>query len=268
MQSYHQVVLSTFGEDGVRERQDHPMDLLPRAIVTGAAARGTSPEAYRTELQAQVERTVPRLHPWVRMTGQSLAGALRDGRWKTQHEIQSSGGTYSPSNRRSLERSLFGYDEESTPHHERPVYGYLTDHADGESPSGPMRRDGASQYGGVAVRLKRQSVAHHTTWTGEDSFGHSLNGFVPSLYLRPSYRSLPAEEVATSGHDASSSRFEDLPGHVFGYVEAQYHGGLHPEHVAEVVFHQGHELPHAREELDRLGIPYRMARGMDRGRPT
>jgi hypothetical protein len=232
------------------------------AIVAGAFRRGLAPDAFRSRLTEAMSKRLSSVLPWVRTTPASLGRVLADDRFKTQHEVAHSRGAYSPLSRSNYEHGWFGYHPTDTPHEQRPVYGYLTEHPDGRVED-DLSPDHVRQYGSVAVRLKRDEMAPRTTWVAGDSLVNAMTAH-PSPLLKPELHSLSWRDLVISGsyrgHPPPPSELSHmLPGERGYYLEAQYHGGVRPEHVEEVVFHTPAPHRELKAELDRRGIPHRVA---------
>ena len=155
-----------------------------------------------------------------RATESRLRQALDDGRLKTQFETGTSSGVLDPEMRANFEAMDFDYPVD-LPGARRPVYGYV-------SPNGvrPAIEDVSltSSYGDIQLVL-RDSTRPRITVTAADSLDHRR-------HVRPS----PIDKIdwrSTLGHDVDYASEDYLDEH---YVEAQIHGGVTWDDVAEVVF--------------------------------
>lgn len=172
----------------------------------------------------------------VRMSADSLASVLADGRFKSQHESGKSGGVFYPERRKQHELDMFG------DHEVPPIYGYVNPAV---YSSKRAAGDSLWMYGDLDVEL-RASVIDRTTIT----FGDSLQRDSPPLPI-------PATEVATAGDDPLASAWANtmmtdkaIKGQTT-YVEAQVHNGLAATDIAAVIG----DVPDAlRSELEARGI--------------
>lgn len=136
---------------------------------------------------------------------------LADGRFKTQHETQTSGGMFSPGTRDAHEARMFGAEQT------RPIYGYVV-------PQRPehVYHNGQGQYGEVAVVLKPE-IRDRTTVT----WGDSLDTIDPPAPV-------PANHVQTATNErlaaASTTR-----GYRPSYIEAQIHDGVSVDDIDYIV---------------------------------
>jgi hypothetical protein len=190
----------------------------------------------------------------VRTTPAGLSGVLKAGRFKTQFETgrASKGATYYPEKRAQVENELFGYAWDLKKS-DRPVYGYvgLRDPRHAGYWSQPGRYDDRhtedllSAYGDVQVVLKPQ-VRERTTAAIGDTIDSSV---LPSPVDAPTWQSAMVRTGYTT--DYKSDEFAQR-----SYAEAQIHGGVKVDDIAEVFF-ANHPSDALRDLLKRLGIPWR-----------
>jgi hypothetical protein len=201
---------------------------------TLAQIRAESVDKLRTAIEGQ---------PVVirRATETRLRQALDDGRLKTQFETGTSSGVLDTQMRANFEAMDFGYDPVTFPAAQRPVYGYVSV----GGVRGASDLDGAvSGYGNIQIVL-RDSVRPRITVTAGDS-----------LDLRQTRRPSPIDRIdyrSTAGHD----RTYDERWLLNSYVEAQIHGGVTWDDVAEVVFVRQPE-PETVAALARRGVSWRI----------
>lgn len=150
----------------------------------------------------------------MRVPADIMLKILADGRFKNQHETGTSRGTLDNAYRLEAERNAFG-DNLSKPE-ELPVYGYVNTYDKGFRPS-------VSGYGNVRI-VFNENVKSRTTVTGQDSlepFAGKDGAATPML--NPSVASLDGDlETYRKG------------GLLYGYVEAQIHGGLTTKDIKHV----------------------------------
>lgn len=187
----------------------------------------------------------------------SLRDILERGRMRTQFETESSSGVYNPRIRAEFEESAFGYAHDLDPTL-RPVYGYMSRPGIDES-FWPVQ-----QYGDIRIVLKPE-VRERTSFTVSDSLGYYRT--LPSPVEKPSWVSYNFEDHAP-GRGSSGPRGATVP---FGdedwsrldfqrdvrYVEAQIHGGVSVDDIAEVIFVQQPQQATI-DALEAAGVPWRV----------
>jgi hypothetical protein len=166
-----------------------------------------------------------------------LSKIVNDGRFKTQFETGTSGGAKDIALRQKEEYRRFGLGRDA-PVEQRPIYGHL------ERPDIP--NNAVDQYGSVRVIL-RDEVRERTTYTNGDSLGGG-------------YFANPVNAPATDYIPTASRRWP--PDFGAGYLEAQVHGGVGVDDIAEVIFDTSARTyiePSKKllKQLDERGIPYR-----------
>lgn len=214
-----------------------------------------APGKTDAELQQDLARRAKRDfagHPVaMRLDPDGLLNVLTEGRVKTQFETGSSHGGFDPELRAQREQQFFGIDLDADPTI-RPVYGYL--HIGGDRPTG---RDGIDAYGEVQV-IFRQEVRDRTTAMVGDSLDQADKGR-PSPVSDPEWRSFtPADQDIDSEmlerleRDYASDEFREAL-----YVEAQIHGGVRVEDIAEIILARPPDAP-LLEALKARGVPWRV----------
>lgn len=245
----------------VQLRLDHDVDLDP-------FEDGFETDDYERMVTEEVLPVIPTMSAWIRLTADGLEDVLDDGRFKSQHEAGRSNGAYNPQRRDRFEEQKFGEYEAD---HQRPIYGYLDSedgylqHRDGRSVSvNDVGYDSARvqerlyQYGLVAVRLK-DHVKQRTTFTVGDSLDQEDNVH-PSWMTEPQVWSVDPYVVAPKEPDSPIVYIDD-PGTWPLYAEAQVHGAVRVEDIAEVVVPrrpaEGDAEADLFERLEALGVPVR-----------
>ena len=146
---------------------------------------------------------------------------LRDGRFKSQFETGTSGGTLDPSCRAEAEEFMFGYAK-NLPPAKRPIYCYFSDAEHGEINSFGKNPppNSTDQYGRVTIMFKKD-VENRATITGQDSLG-TYDENPPTPFHCPHFTSveLHSEFYLEDELDSSSVVSE------YEYTEAQIHDGL------------------------------------------
>jgi hypothetical protein len=175
------------------------------------------------------------------------------------HTIPNLKGGYQAARNR-VEAKTMGYAVKGTAPGDRPIYGYIG----GKDLNGASHADVAQAYGSIAVKLK-SDVKDRSTFTGCDSFksgiasemahqgtppppnaaslasmtrhGYDLDK-LPGHY--PSYMSSTAGQKSQLTDAAKAKNIDDLAPKLAPtgnhYVEAQVHGGVKPEDIAELHF--------------------------------
>lgn len=150
-----------------------------------------------------------KIHCWTRVGTYTLQSILRDGRFKTRFDgIASLAALDNLEERAQTEQRFYGYSPD-LPVEKRPIFGYLCGQSDGQATHGHLILD---EYGSAAIRFKDQ-IKERTTFCVGDSL---RNNITPIAYDEGK---LPVD-IDT----------------IVPYVEAQFHGGVTVEDIAEVVF--------------------------------
>lgn len=173
----------------------------------------------------------------LRIGPDALTKVLQSGRFKTQFETNSSGGTFDKSLRSSFERAIMGYHK-NTIGLMRPIYGMT-------APKGKFPEGDDSNYGRLYVVLKPY-VRKRTSVTRDDSLDARL---IPSSINSPRWYSVRPSDwqsIAKTGKLNSDSYF---------YNEIQVHNGLRASDIQEVRIQKGTRIPkQLREQLTQSGI--------------
>lgn len=186
-----------------------------------------------------IKRMIAISEPKSRVPDQKvLKMILNDGRFKSQHEINSSKGTLDPEYRKRAAKKMFGVDTGKALDSDYEIYGYLwkEDYADDI-----LFNDSAEGYGDVIVKFKKD-IMQRTTFTIDDSLGPVMNDMmVPSLAneITPSWRARShyTDQIkkmkAVADEEIHKKILDELG---VRYIEAQYHGGVSIDDIEEVVY--------------------------------
>jgi len=156
-----------------------------------------------------------------RISNDALEQVMKDGRFKTQFETGTSRGSLNNELRADAENKMFGYPTDLDPAL-RPYYGYL------EQPGAASVTSSASQYGETVIRFN-EVVARRSTFMLDDSLGPGLRSKALAVPIdNPSILAAPDPMQAI--------RSTDLQRISRAYPEAQIHGGVSLDDVAEVTF--------------------------------
>lgn len=277
---------------------------LATLVGSRARRLGMSVEAMKKAMTQAAVRAMARAVPWTAIHDESLLALLEgDGTFKNQSLTGSSGGMLNPQGRESFEEFMWDFGDIGRKREmrssgsetykslltleealQRPKYGYLCDADDrwgfgtGYDPTNVYNRSGAEGYGNIRVRFK-DHVRERTTFTPNDSLrtsiekrprGDSIGRFgkfvpnvcdyVPAPVNAPDWRAVAAS-FPVGKKPKEVSRIYDF--HT-PYVEAQFHGNLTIDDVAEVVIgktvRNKEHLAAITKKLDEKGIPWRRER--------
>jgi hypothetical protein len=221
-----------------------------------AASYGLTPEEYETAVNAHLKELLEGLEPWKRVHQRDLLSALQDNKFKNQFETGASDGLYDPDRRRDVEGALWGIPDDAGTD-DRPKYGYLHSHPDGFFPGVD---DDMSQYGGALVRFK-SSLLDRATFTGGDTLDETNAGrwrtIAPARPKDARWTSL-SDKIGDPLEIRSGAELVEVAEEFAWYVEAQYHGLVTLDDVAEVVFRSRLPLSELEHALRAAGVGYRL----------
>jgi len=187
-----------------------------------------TPQNIKSKVDLATKKWAKNSNSFIRVKKDVLSKILEDGRFKSQHETQTSGGSLAPQARKKAEGDMFSYPESLKPE-KRPIYGYATQNKFGFSQDneGNINKNPAvDMYGKIRVKLK-DSTRKRTTVTFGDSLGAS--SYIPTPLENPTHESQPMG--ADWGVDKAMS---DNPG--TSYVELQVHDGVSIDDISHVYF--------------------------------
>lgn len=217
------------------------------------------PDRTAADLQAEMQRRSE--ETWagkpiaVRVTPASLKKILAEGRFKTQFETGKSSALLDTKRRADVEARWFGIDPVNGDPKTRPIYGYVD--VEGERPTADFGY--LNQYGEVKVVLK-DNVRDRTTAMWGDSLNQDQFGW-PEPIDSPTWKSYAAihSSGGATGILDQLDRSTTSPTWLeHNFVEAQIHGGVTSDDIAEVVL--GKKPPAALQKaLDDAGISWRVS---------
>lgn len=161
-------------DDLVKINPDYPTGSLDAGSYEERQVRKATISQWREKIEARMrqEMNSDAVRVAVRADVFTAEKIIEDGRFKSQHETNSSRGMLSPGTRRIAELDMFSYPND-LPAEERPIYGYL---------DGLTQEYGAvSSYGEVKFVMKPE-VKERTTFTSTDSLNSNL---VPAAVTAP-----------------------------------------------------------------------------------
>lgn len=196
-----------------------------------------------------------------------LIEILEDGRFKSQFESGDSMGLFDKGTRARVEERLFGYRDApisrripGTPDSSRPIYGYVAQEG--------TYVDGVESYGDIRVTIKSTSRRKTTVTMGDSLTGGGntmgasaiddldYSSFSPVGIQRHSYTDPNSTISVSRFHGGLVDEVVTAPGG-YGYVEAQYHGGLNVSDIEFVWF-----VDEPQEDtialMDKLGIDWKI----------
>ena len=241
---------------------------MGQIAITGLLTRreNVDPESLKyadKQLQASLDKSTPS----IQMSSDALEQILNQDRFSTLEELGSTVASFTTGVndnhedwyrgvRLMAENLWFNYDNNTNPA-ERPVYGYMR-------PNNATKAtdDAFKVYGDIRVELNRD-VLNRTTL----SIGDSLNNTdtaTPFNYGAsmastgfPQYKAIDQNDYYDDGSNGNYFSSKDFQSE-FGYIEAQFHGGLDTADIAKVY------LPKADENLqamlDDAGVAWKVGR--------
>lgn len=181
-----------------------------------ARTYGVSVDEIEQRLLEETHRFVDGQVPRVRTNEGAALAILRDGKIKTQFEVEASGGAFTRKARAAAEELGLGYPQDSDPT-KRPVYGYYD-----------TVQHGARMYGQVEF-VTKPTVIRRTTITLGDSLyqmqGRRQVGVPVNAIGKECFGDAYAANALYRG-DMSET-----------YIEAQIHNGLTLDDIEEVILH-------------------------------
>lgn len=220
-----------------------------------ADAEAISVEAYLAKIDAHVKHLLKDAGLWMRCRPLAFSQILACGRFKSQFETHTSGGSLTPTGRADCEQALFSYPDDLDPK-KRPVYGYMTASPDGIL-GGLDYNDKVGQYGKIAVHFKRDLVVRKATFTFDDSLGEASLRHGKSISIVATPCAAPSHRAINLYRLADALSLDSLDD-IYPYPEVQYHKGLRVKHIEEVVFFTHYDITTAlTDAITAHGIPYR-----------
>jgi len=210
-------------------------------------------DALKAREDAHIVALVTPGELWTRTSSKGLQGILTDGRFKSAFETNKTGAAIGANkikltnyleSRAEQEEQMFGYDQK-TKSEDRPIYGYLSDGANGE-------QNFASAYGDVAIRFKPE-VRAKSTFTLGDSLDEGGSEDAPRMLPNPVLKPTGTAASNYNSPEGNTSLIKDV------YTETQMHGGVSKSHIAHVVFHSKAPSAALTKLLQRENIPYSVA---------
>ena len=210
-----------------------------------AKSLGLSLEEYKTKLQGYTEAIFEKSKPFIAIKSDKVLPLIftEGGRFKSQFETRSSGGSLSPSYRASEEEEYFAFPSDVTEYKEdRPVYGYMSNQRNGVISDSGKVPPTVSQYGNIYIEIKREKAMRSATCTFGDSLGKSRY-FAATPFGKPHFTALQGMHDDSTSLSSKIKSIEDyiagrthrLSPNIAGcYTELQYHGQLRLEDVERI----------------------------------
>ncbi len=193
----------------------------------------TNLQKVKAKIDLATKKWAKNSNSFIRVKKGVLTKILEDGRFKSQHETQTSGGALKPIYRRKVEGEMFSYPENLKPE-KRPIYGYATQNKFGFSQDNAGNinlHPSVDMYGKIRVKLKDRT-RKRTTVTFGDSLG--ADSYIPTPLENPTHASQPMYSAYSV-----AKAMTDHPG--VGYVELQVHDGVKLDDISRVYFPDGME---------------------------
>ncbi len=239
---------------------------VTKAVNALAKTHGLSPAEYKRQATEALKEIVGNADAYVRVAdSETLRSILKDGRFKSQFETGTSGGTFAPEKRRQIEAKIIGLSP-AVPDDQRPIYGYLSGRNFASTGEAETARHILPMYGRVVVRLK-PAIKQGATFTRGDSLTREDEVQATPIEaptLASGLMSLSAnneryDPLAIKAKLGTGDAAIDIMTVSTSYVEAQYLGGVKVSDIAEVAFNAEPDAA-TRALLAAAGIPYRVTK--------
>lgn len=218
-----------------------------------ATKHGITPKEYEVRVAEHLRKILPEMEPFRRFDEEALIALLDGDKLRSQFETHKSSGAYDPERRAKLEWKMWGIPE--TQIEDRPSYGYLH-----PRPEGMFAGDELSTYGHIVVRFKRDILKRTTVTLGDtlDDAGEAFHPRIaPCTVDDPSWTAIaePLDplDFPTAEALAHAATESDPMVH---YFEAQYHGRVGREDIADILFLGDPPSDTLRELLKARGMEY------------
>lgn len=210
-----------------------------------AKSLGLSLEEYKAKLQEYTEAIFEKSKPFIAIKSDTVLPLIftEGGRFKSQFETKSSGGSLSPSYRASEEEEYFAFPSDVTKNKkDRPVYGYMSNQRNGIISDSGKIPPTVSQYGNIYIEIKREKAMGSATCTFGDSLGKSRY-FAATPFGKPHFTALQGMHDDSTNLSSKIKSIEDYiagrthrlsPNIAGSYTELQYHGQLKLEDVERI----------------------------------
>lgn len=242
-----------------------------RQMLDNGQIKEIMEEYYKSYLNAvdkRVQDLVQEGDPqiWIRCQPKTLVKILKEGRFKSQFETGTSGGTLDEERRKDSEYCGAGIPRKM-PVPFRFIYGYASSNPDG-------KHCNVGQYGLIAVRLKSELKEFALQMLGDSLYNSdstNLRGR-PTFFdnadrrcvlLLDKYNILAIQGREYLDQEREAVTFEDSDKKILDFHEVQI-PAVYKEDIQEIVFHtRMHENQLLKDELTELlkqnKIPYRWA---------
>lgn len=190
-----------------------------------ATNMGISVEAYKAVLQDLVEKMIEKSKGHIAICHNTILPLIfaPDGRFKSQFETGTSGGSLSSTSRSHTEYGYFGFKNDPKFEAEkRPIYGYMTNQQTGWTGEGYSPSVG--HYGDTFCKIKDEKFKSSATFTVGDSL-HRYDHQAATPVGKPHFISFgqpPDKDDINSIKKYINGERSSLR----GYIEVQYHDQL------------------------------------------
>jgi len=179
-------------------------------------------EEYKRVAHEQLRALVKDRPVAIQFKSQHLDSFLETGRYRTQFETGTTGGTLDVKGRTAAEGTGIGYPDDIDPKL-RPVYGYLDFEADSFG-------GGVGSYGDITFVMRNDVRRRSTVTVGDSLYAMQENQLAATPLDDPSIESM--DTLVTPLYRYAKRRDVDSLISDVGYIEIQIQGGVRVEDVA------------------------------------
>lgn len=220
-------------------------------LESAAKSRGMTVSEYKVFIESKVKKVLEKSSIHIRVHSKTVDDILVSKRLKSSFETgsgpQTSGPKFGLGARAKFEERAFSIGKNSRVN-DRPIYGYLSDSADGNPVSSGGTNTLLNGYGKISFRLKKD-VKRRATFSIEDSMIRD-GVTAPSPIDNPSYRSLLHNDKNWTLADKAKTTDEMS----MSFVETQVHGRVALSDVDMVFFEKESDLEKFAARFKELGI--------------
>ncbi len=214
-----------------------------RSVKMYVTRRGGDPAEVAATVDTTFRKLVAENNVAIQFKSQHIDSLLTDGRFKTQFETASSGGTLNTRIRAEAEERGLGIPQDVDPK-QRPIYGFID--------LGKQSRFNVAQYGDLTFVAKPE-LHQRATVTADDSLGNMQNGLVAGTPATNPGKAGWDRQVASLYEYAKSGDLTDLT-YSFSYIEVQMQQGVTLADMRAVIDARGVLTGAQRQALKERGV--------------
>lgn len=214
-----------------------------RSVKMYVTRRGGDPAEVAATVDTTFRKLVAENNISIQFKSQHIDSLLTDGRFKTQFETASSGGTLNTRIRAEAEERGLGIPQDIDPK-QRPIYGFID--------LGKQSRFNVAQYGDLTFVAKPE-LHQRATVTADDSLGNMQNGLVAGTPATNPGKAGWDRQVASLYEYAKSGDLTDLT-YSFSYIEVQMQQGVTLADMRAVIDTRGVLTGAQRQALKERGV--------------